>query len=69
MKMKAQVPLMTSFETVPLAFFDKWNSGIPKHCLHTFAGLEKAFDRLKIFLNDQRPLNTINCLPIHHVGG
>ena len=70
-KMKAQVPLRTSLpENFPsLLFSTSGTSGIPKHCLHTFVGLEKAFDRLKIFLNAQRPLDTINCLPIHHVGG
>ena len=70
-QMKAQVPLPISFpENFPsLLFSTSGTSGSRKHCLHTLAGLEKAFVRLKTFLNLQRPIDTLNCLPIHHVGG
>jgi len=70
-QMKAQVPLSISLpENFPsLLFSTSGTSGSPKQCLHTLAGLEKAFDRLKTFLDVQRPIDTLNCLPIHHVGG
>ena len=70
-QMKAQVPLSISLPAnfPSLLFSTSGTSGSPKQCLHTLVGLEKAFDRLKTFLDVQRPIDTLNCLPIHHVGG
>ena len=70
-KMTPKVPTsIHSGENPPsLVFKTSGTSGDPKQHWHSWDGLMSASLRLKAFLNNDKPVDTICCLPIHHVGG
>ena len=70
-KMNPKFPVsITSAERPPsLVFKTSGTSGNPKEHWHSWDGLRAASKRLKVFLNNDKPVDTICCLPIHHVGG
>ena len=51
------------------AFKTSGTTGNPKTCIHTWSGLEKAYQRLYKFLSISGSYNSISCLPVHHIGG
>ena len=44
-------------------------TGNPKSCIHSWTGLENAYQRFHEFLSISESYNSISCLPIHHIGG
>ena len=51
------------------AFKTSGTTGNPKSCIHSWTGLENAYQRLHKFLSISESYNSISCLPIHHIGG
>ena len=51
------------------AFKTSGTTGNPKSCIHSWIGLENAYQRLHKFLSISESYNSISCLPIHHIGG
>ena len=62
-------PINSAKRPPSLVFKTSGTSGNPKEHWHSWDGLRAASERLKAFLNNDKPVDTICCLPIHHVGG
>ena len=52
-----------------IVFETSGTTGLPKKRVHNFENFQAATRRLSLFLNSSSPIDTISCLPIHHIGG